>query len=254
MPAKVSTPRAALLQLAKLVASDLTRGRTSAGLQSVGLALSENPEAVQNLLDLLLGEIRKKRPSDGLITALVFMIGQALLEGRMALEANLDGPAATLVTDFRHSLVTAAENGGMPPELLMIIGQQFAAAKLDFGDELRTLMVTLSEHAAADHSSELGPSDIAAHYGSLAQALDHDPFLIHAQLSEQLAVLPDEQKSLIVHSLVTSDVPAIREAALGWLLEPSREVSRHVAQTLAHAAARGLVSTESTDRVVMMRP
>ena len=88
----------------------------------------------------------------------------------------------------------------------------------------------------------------------MAETLDHNSFLIHAQLCEQLAAFPDEQRAVIVGSLITSIVPAMREAALGWLLDPSPVVSRQVAQRLAATAARGLVSAESADRVVMMRP
>ncbi|WP_336491556.1 hypothetical protein [Methylobacterium nigriterrae] len=254
MPAKLSPSHAALLQLAKLVANDLGRGRASSGPQTVGLALSQSPDAVQILFDLLLTEADKKRPSERLVEALLFMMGQALSEARMALEADPHGPAATLIADLRRSLAAAAEAGRIPPELLMLIGQQFAAAKLDVGDELRTLMLMLSGQAAAAESSELGSADLAAHYKDLAEALDHDLFLIQAQLSEQLAVYPDEQKSLIIASLVASDVPAMREAAVGWLLEPSPAISRYVAQSLAHAAPEGLVSAESADRMVLMRP
>jgi len=146
MPEKQSLHHAALLQLAKLVASDLARGTASTGLQTVGLALSETPEAVQILLDLLLTEAKKKRPSDRLIGALVFMIGEALSEARMALEADPGGPAATLVGDVRGSLIAAAKAGRIPPELLMAIAQQFAAAKLDLGDDLRALVHMRSEH------------------------------------------------------------------------------------------------------------
>src|SRR4051794_25312488 len=116
MPAKLSPPQAALLQLAKLVASDLSRGRASSGLQTVGLALSERPEAVQILLDLLLAESDKKRPRESLIEALLFMRGQALSDARKAFEADPQGPAATLFPDLRRSLAAAAETGRIPPE------------------------------------------------------------------------------------------------------------------------------------------
>ncbi|MDR7040313.1 truncated hemoglobin YjbI [Methylobacterium sp. BE186] len=253
MPAKLSPPEAALLQLAKLVASDLNRGRASSGLQNVGLALSGNSEAVQILLNLLLAEASKKRPSNRLIDAFLFMVGQALSEARMVIDANPHAQAETLVAELRQSLAAAAKAGRIPPELLMAVAQQFAAAKLDLGEELRSVVHMHSERAAS-HGPELDPNDIAAHYAALAEALDHDPFLLQAQLSEQLAAFADEQKSLITASLVTTDVPAMREAAVGWLLDPSAGVSRRVAQTLAHAAAEGLVSAASADRMVLMRP
>ena len=160
MPEKLSPHYAALLQLAKLVAGDLAHGTASTGLQTVGLALSETPEAVQILLDLLLTEAKKKRPSDRLIGVLVFMVGEALSEARMALEADPGGPAATLVGDVRGSLIAAAKAGRIPPELLMAIAQQVAAAKLDLGHDLRALVHMHSEQAAAV-GSELGPERAA---------------------------------------------------------------------------------------------
>ena len=85
MPAKTDTPRAALLQLAKVVAGDLDRGGVGPGLQTVDLALSETPDAARILLDLFLAEARKKRPSGSLVEALLFLIGETLSNARMAL-------------------------------------------------------------------------------------------------------------------------------------------------------------------------
>lgn len=254
MPVKVNTPRAGLLQLARLVAGDLKRGRVSSGLQTVGLALFESPDAVRILLDLFLTEARKKRPNDSLSDAFIFMIGQALAEARMALEADAHGSAATLVAAVRHGLAAAAEAGQLPPELLMAIAHQFAVAKLDLGDELRAFTVSLSERAAEAHEFPLGPEDIAEHYKALTEALGHDPFLIHEQLSDQLSIFPDGQRRVIIGSFLVSDVPAMRDAAVGWLLDPSQSLCRHVAEGLASTAARGLVSAESADRMVLMRP
>lgn len=156
----------------------------TAGLQTVGLALSDNPNVVIVVLDLLIAEVGKKRPSDALCEALLFMMGQVLDETRMAVEGGSE-PAINLIAEVREKLVTAAERGHLPPEVMMVIGQQFAAAKLDLGDELRALTLALSEQAAS-HGPALSSDDITSHYAAMAEAFDHDPFLIHGQLSEQL--------------------------------------------------------------------
>ncbi len=192
MPATANAPRARILQLAKLVAGDLRHGQMTAGLQTVGLALSENPDAVVAALDLLIAEVGKKRPDQALCEALLFMVGQALETTRMAIEGNGGDPARDLVAEVRQKLVAALEAGRLPPEVMMVVAQQFTAAKLDLGDELRALTVALSEQAAAQ-SPPLGPEDIASLYASMAEALNHDPFLLHGQLSEQLAAFPDDQ-------------------------------------------------------------
>lgn len=252
MPATANAPRARVLQLAKLVAADLRRGQMTSGLQTVGLALSENPDVVIVVLDLLIAEVGKKRPNDALCEAFLFMVGQALDETRMAVEGGSE-PAMNLVAEVRQKLIQAAENGLLPPEVLMVVGQQFAAAKLDLGDELRSLTLALSEQAAAS-GPVLSPDDITAHYADMAEALGHDPFLIHGQLSEQLAAFPGDQRVVIVGSFVASHVASMREAALGWLLDPSAMVVKEVAQSLIAAAQHGQLSATSAERIVLMRP
>ncbi|MCJ2059736.1 hypothetical protein MKL09_24795 [Methylobacterium sp. J-048] len=253
MPAPANAPRSKILQLAKRAAGDLRRGQITADVQAVGLALSERPDAVVVVLDLLIAEVGKKRPDEALCEVLLFMVGQALEEARMALEGGGGDHAAGLVTEIRQTLTRAAEAGRLPPEVMLLLAQQFAAAKLDLGDELRALTVDLSEQAAAQAPMS-GPEDVAAQFASLAEALDHDPFLIHRQLSEQIAAFLDEQRLVIVGSLATSDVASMREAALGWLLDPSPAVARQVAQGLSAAAKRAALSAESVERLVLMRP
>ena len=252
MPATANAPRARILQLAKLVAADLRRGQMTAGLQTVGLALSDNPVAVIVVLDLLIKEVGKKRPNDALCEALLYMMGQALDETRMAVEGGSE-PAKNLVEEVRQKLVTAAESGLLPPEVMMVVGQQFTAAKLDLGDELRALTLALSEQAAT-HGPALRPDDIISHYAAMAEALGHDPFLIHGQLSDQLAAFPADQRSVIVESFVASGVESMREAALGWLLDPNPSVVEQVARNLVVAAQHGGLSAASAERLVMMRP
>ena len=253
MPLKKVTPRAGLLQLAKLVAIDLRRGEVSTGLQTVGAALSDSPETVIIVLDLLFAEVGKKRPNDDLCGALIFTIGEVLTEVRMALESDPEGAAIHLVSGVRRTLTEAAYSGSLPPELLMALAQQFATAKLELGDDLRAAVAAVSERISVQ-SSGIGPEDIATHYAALAEALGHDPFLIHGQLSEQLAAFPDEQRIVIIGSFVTSEVASMREAALGWLLDPSPSVAKEIAQGLAAAAKHGALSAESAERIVLMRP
>lgn len=253
MPLRNATARNGLLQLAKLVAADLRRGEMSPGLQTVGAALSDSPDTILGVLDLLLAEVGKKRPNRNLCSAMIFMIGEALNEVRMALESNPAGAAIHVVAEVRRTLAEAAESDRLPPELLMALATQFAAAKLEMGNELRAIVEAASKRMAGQGSPP-GPEDIAEHYAALASALGNDPFLIHGQLSEQLAAFPDEQRVVVISSFVTSEVASMREAALGWLLDPSAFVAKHVAQGLATAAKHGALSAESVERIVLMRP
>ena len=253
MPVKKITPRAGLLQLAKLVAVDLRRGEVNPALRAVGPALSDSPDSIYIVLDLLFAEVGKKRPSGDLCRALIIMIGEALAEVRRTLESDPESSSVKLVAQFRRALTEAAYNDRLPPELLTALAQQFAAAKLDLGEELRAAMAALADKMAAQ-ASGIEQEDITRQYAALAEALGDDPFLIHGQLSEDIAAFSDEQRMVIVGSFVTSEVASMRQAALGWLLDPSPSVVMHVAQGLAAAAKHGALSAESAERIVLMRP
>ncbi len=95
---------------------------------------------------------------------------------------------------------------------------------------------------------------MAADFAQAAEAMDHDPFLIHGQFAEQFAVFPDAVRIVSVGIMIDSDVPAMREAALGWLLDPDREIARAVAERLVAAARKGQVSAVSAGRLAAMRP
>ncbi len=225
----------------------------SSGLQTVGLALSNNPEAVLMVFDLLLAEVSKKRPNEDLCEAFIFMIGEALNEARMALEANSTPTASHLVAEVRAALLKAAVGDRLPPELVMAVAQQFVAAKLDLGDDLRAAISLISERIASQ-DAQIAPEDIAEQYAALAEAFSHDPFLIHGHLADQLAAFPDEQRIAVVSSFVTSEVGSMREAALGWLLDPSPILVQRLAQEITASAKHGSLPAESAERIVLMRP
>lgn len=69
------TPRAALVQLGKLVAKDMSSGHMGEMARGLGDALAADPDAVLELLDLMVREGAKKKPSGPLIDAFAFMIG-----------------------------------------------------------------------------------------------------------------------------------------------------------------------------------
>ncbi len=247
----MKTPRNALAQLGKLVAKDLAQGRMSSGMCSVGEALSDAPDSVLTLLDLLLAEARKKRSSEPLIAGYLFMMREALQVIRIRME-NGEAEAEAIIGDLKAALSRATQDGKAPPGVLLLVAQQFAGAKLDVGDEFRELMLELPTEAL-DDDQRASADQLAAHYREMADALDHDPFLIHANLAESLSAFPEEQRAGIIGFIVMSDVPSIREAALGWLLDESVVVSGNTAFLLTEAAAHGLVSARSVNRLVTLR-
>lgn len=244
-------PRAALLQLGKLVGNDLARGRVSDDARSAGEALAASPESLLAILDLVTAEAGRDRPDERLVTGFLFLIGVALNVLRMMDESR--HPTATgVVEELRSRLVAAARSGDLDPGLLLLIGRQFASAKLDIGDELRGLMAELAG-GEAHADPEATPEQLQAHYRGLAASLDQDPFAIHAELAETAHTFPEEQRIGLIASLVYSQVSAVRDASLGWLLDRSVTVSREAGALIADAARQGLVSPQSWNRMILMR-
>jgi hypothetical protein len=70
----------------------------------------------------------------------------------------------------------------------------------------------------------------------VAQELGHDPFAIHAYLDESIESLPQEMRAGLVMATFGDKEPAVREAALGFLLSKSSEARQKLAELLELAA------------------
>lgn len=177
------TPRASILQLGKLVAKDIARGKLSQGSRDVGDALASQPDAVMEVLDLLVGEVHKKRPNSGMISAFTFMLEKALEATRWRIENNSAG-ATDLIDKVRASLEQSAAKQELSADFLLKIAQCFAAAKLDIGDDLRPTIQALSHQTLANEKSDFTIGDFEKQLCKVAAELDHDPFQIYAQIAE----------------------------------------------------------------------
>ncbi|WP_093569035.1 hypothetical protein [Methylobacterium sp. 174MFSha1.1] len=242
-----------LAVLADELAEKIRSGTLGATLPDLTLDVVTLDGAPEALFDLLEAEGGKKRRNEERCTALLMLIGGALGELRMGVQAEQGGQAALTLMGLLERLVEAAEDGTLPPDLLLGLAQQFNAARLPLPDEVRDLIVAAAR-APMEGVPAPTPEAIAADFAQLAEAMDHDPFLIHEQLGEQFALFPDDLRRTAIGALIDSDVPAMGEAALGWLLDPDPDVARAVAERLAAAAGRGRVSAASADRLVRMRP
>src|SRR3954464_10936081 len=112
--------RATLAHFGKLVAADVTAGRPGANSWAASQALEAHPEAVLDLIEMLFTEGRKTRPNGKLVSAYVYMIGQALEVIRMALE-NGQASAQELADAVRLTLLQAGTSGLVQPVLLVMI-------------------------------------------------------------------------------------------------------------------------------------
>ena len=148
--------RTTLARLGKLVAADVTTGRPGANSWAASQVLEAHPEAVLDLIEMLVAEGRKTRPNEKLVSAYVYMIGQALEFIRIAAE-NGQASAQELADAVRLTLLQAGTSGLVEPILLVMILMEFSNAKLDPGADARGRIP--------------GPEDVGGRPAGLAHAL-----------------------------------------------------------------------------------
>ena len=223
---------------------------------AVAQLLRETPSSITGLIETLLqaeGEIeapqgkgkstgkkaKRKRMSDSDLAAHAGLLAQALEELRYEVERNRkDGIAQA--EHLRQYLLEAGRRPGINPNTFLFVLQQFAVAKLDIGGELRgvaeQMLGDLAASAPADDAASI--RELAKGFKEVANSLNGDPFAIHSGVSEFAQTLTADVRAALVASLMAQkDVPALREAALGWLLDEASGVRQIVAQMLEKDAA-----------------
>ncbi|MCW2242513.1 hypothetical protein [Azospirillum canadense] len=239
-----------LTALAKMVVKDMAAGRAGEGIDLALLAIDQMPDAAEQLVDLVIAEARRKKPNARLIDAFALLLGHALETLRYGVERRL--PDALARADaLRGTLRRLGRDGTLGPETMVTILGQFAAAKLDPGDELRNVMADVMEEAGAT-SGGADVGELADHLSALAEAVK-DEFELFAQLQEFTAALPDDSRSLFAVASFTPGVERLREAAVGWLFDPASLVRRATARTVEQTAPRRLVSGTMLRRMIQMR-
>ena len=244
-------PRTALIQLGKLVAKDIAAdGPVGDGLAEVGNALAAHPDTVIELFDLVAKENAKRKPNDTLVEAFAYMIGRALDTLRFAVERNFP-EAIEAVAAARAKVLSLARNGKLEPGTLLLMLRQFVIAKLDLGEELQSVMVTLTEGQPV--AAAPGKEDVDRFLADLAEEYDGDVFAFQAHLAEDASAFPESSRAGIAAAVLAAPDPALREAAIGWLLDEGPAPRRDVANLLEHAAAAGLVSGTMLRRMITLR-
>src|SRR4051812_38005833 len=244
--------RTTLARLGKLVAADVTTGRPGANSWAASQALEARPEAVLDLIEMLFTEGRKTRPNEKLVSAYVYMIGQALEFIRIALE-NGQASAQELADAVRQILLQAGASGLVQPVLLVMVLMEFANAKLDPGAELQGLMANLFEQIGLEKGVGASEGDFDSYLENLAEEVGGDPFALHAQMLEMAAALPADHRTTMGISLLRTDEASAREAVVGWLLDPSAEVRHAVASAIEQSAPHGAVSGSMLRRLIALR-
>jgi hypothetical protein len=246
------TDRTTLARLGKLVAVDVATGHPGVNSWTASQVLEAQPEAILDLIEMLVTEGRKARPNQQLVAAYVYMIGQALEFIRMDLE-NGQASARELADAVRRALLQAGTSGRVEPTLLMMILMQFSNAKLDPGAELQRLMADLFEQTGLEQGAGRSDGDFDAYLKDLVEEVGGDPFALHAQMLEMAGALPADHRTTMGISLLRTGEASAREAVVGWLLDPSAEVRHAVASALAHSARHGAVSGSMLRRLIVLR-
>ena len=227
-------------------------GRPGANSWAASQALEAHPEAVLDLIEMLLAEGRKTRPNEKLVSAYVYMIGQALEFIRIAQE-NGQASAQELADAVRLTLLQAGASGLVQPVLLVMVLMEFANAKLDPGAELQHLMANLFEQIGSERGAGASEGDFDSYLEDLAEEVGGDPFALHAQMLEMAAALPADHRTTMGISLLQTGEASAREAVVGWLLDPSAEVRHAVASAIEQAAPHGAVSGSMLRRLIALR-
>ncbi len=232
--------------------ADVAAEQPGANSQAAARWLEAQPEAVLDLLDLLVAEAGKKRANENLISAYAFMTGQALEFTRYAIEGG-QADAAELVDAVRRRLLAIGKDRQVEPALVLMVLREFTNAKLDPGPELRGLMGSLTEQAAATSPSPEGMEALDAHLADLAREVGGNPFDLYAHVREMADAFPDDHRAAMGAWLLQARDETAREAALGWLLDASASVRNAAASGIEHAAATGGVSAVMLRRLIALR-
>lgn len=245
------TAHSTLAALTQAVASDMASNGLSRATQVAMRCLEETPECVFDLVELIAKEHRKKRSRADMMGAYALLLAHALEWLRYGVERDAAGSIA-VVERLRMTLLDLGETDRIGAPILLLVLNQFAAAKLDIGDALRQLMQRLMA-TDADALDALRPGEDAADPGSLADLVEHDAFAIHTLLDQSAEALPEDLRAGLVIGLLREKEPAMREAAVGFLLNGSSLVRSKLTKQIGSAAQRGLVSPIMLRRMISVR-
>ena len=173
------------------------------------------------------------------------LLAQALEELRYEVERNRKDAIAQ-AEYLRQYLLEAGQRPGIDANTFLFVLQQFAVAKLDIGDELRgqaeQVLGNLAVSPPADDAASI--EELAKGFKEVANSLNGDPFAIHTEVSEFAQTMPGDVRAMLAGALLAQkDVPALRDAALGWLLNDAAQVRQVVAQMLEQDAVNNSGST-----------
>ncbi len=246
------TPRGAVLQIAKMVGQDMARGALSRGALDAGPMLAQ-AGATPVLVACLISEASKKRPTDRIVEGCCFLLEAALNDLRIAGNGG-DTTARAGLAEACRAVETAVTANSLAPGVLMLIARAFAQAGLDAGPALKEAMIAGMDADFSQDPTQPGVGKFAEQLAPLAEELGHDPFAVHAELAATGAAFPSEHRAAIAAELATSTIPAVRDAALGFLLDADPAPGVAVLDALVAQARRHPAPSRLVERLISLRP
>jgi hypothetical protein len=212
--------------------------------------------ATPDLVALLVAEATKKRPTARTVEACCFLLEGALTDLRIASSGG-DSAARARLAQACQAVETAVATSQLPPDVLMLIARAFVQAGLEPGPALKA--AALASLEATEKEFSLGPvppkpGGFADHLAPVAEALGHDPFAIHAEVAATGAAFPAEHRAAMAAELAASTLPAVRDAALGFLLDADPAPGAAVLEALVTQARHRPVPSRLVERLVCLRP
>lgn len=246
------TPRGAILQLAKMVGQDMARGAPSRGAFAAGPMLAQTG-ATPDLVACLVAEATKKRSTARIVEACCFLLEGALTDLRIAGNGG-DSAARAHLTEAFQAVETAVTASHLSSDVLMLIARAFVQAGLEPGPALKEATLASVEAGVSLWPIPPKPEGFADQLAPVAEALGHDPFAIHAEIAATGAAFPAEHRAAMAAELATSTILAVRDAALGFLLDAVPAPGAAVLKALVAQARRHPAPSRLVERLVCLRP
>lgn len=246
------TPRGAILQLAKMVGQDMARGAPSRGAFATGPMLAQTG-ATPDLVACLVAEATRKRPTPRIVEACCFLLEGALTDLRIGGNGG-DSAARAGLAAACQAVETAVAASHLPSNVLMLMARAFVQAGLEPGPALKDATLASMEAGASVGPVPPKPGGLADQLAPVAKALGHDPFAIYAELAATGAAFPSDHCAAMAAELATSTIPAVRDAALGFLLDADPAPGAAVLEALVAQAHRHPAPSRLVERLVCLRP
>jgi hypothetical protein len=137
------------------------------------------------------------------INGCAFLLERALDTLRLRRNGG-DVGAGREIDEIRAMIEGAVAEGGIAPEVLMMIARAFAQAELESGTALQEAVVGALEAQATTAPRDVTPGDLGEQFGDLAASLGGDPFAIYTELAATGAAFPTEHRAAMATALVLS--------------------------------------------------